>query len=148
MPRPIQPGGPRVMVGGGGEQRTLRIAAKHADMTHWFPLGLEVLRHKTEVLAVTARRSGGIRRTIELTMAAPVVVAGERRRGGGDPRPPAAGTAARSSRPAHPSRWPTRSGRTSTLGSPGSPSTTRSYRTPEAIGRVGELLRLIGVTAQ
>ena len=26
VPRPIQPGGPRVMVGGGGEQRTLKIA--------------------------------------------------------------------------------------------------------------------------
>jgi F420-dependent oxidoreductase-like protein len=74
-PRPIQPGGPRILVGGGGEQRTLKIAAKHADMTHWFPLGLDALRHKTEVLERHCADVGRDPSTIERTMATPVLVA-------------------------------------------------------------------------
>jgi F420-dependent oxidoreductase-like protein len=75
VPRPIQPGGPRIVVGGGGEQRTLKIAAKHADMTHWFPLGLEVLKHKTEVLVRHCETVGRDPSTIERTMATPVILA-------------------------------------------------------------------------
>jgi F420-dependent oxidoreductase-like protein len=76
VPRPVQPGGPRILVGGGGEQRTLRIAARFADMTHWFPLGRDVLRHKTELLAGYCESIGRDPGTIERTMAAPVLVAG------------------------------------------------------------------------
>jgi F420-dependent oxidoreductase-like protein len=75
VPRPIQPGGPKVIVGGGGEQRTLRIAAKYADMTHWFPLGFDVLKHKTEVLARHCDEIGRDPATIERTMATPVLLA-------------------------------------------------------------------------
>jgi alkanesulfonate monooxygenase SsuD/methylene tetrahydromethanopterin reductase-like flavin-dependent oxidoreductase (luciferase family) len=75
VPRPIQEGGPRIIVGGGGEQRTLKIAAKHADMTHWFPLGFEVLKHKTEVLERYCAEIGRDPSTIERTMATPVLVA-------------------------------------------------------------------------
>lgn len=75
VPRPIQAGGPTVIIGGGGEQRTLRIAAKHADMTHWFPLGLETLRHKTEVLARHCEAIGRDPATIARTMATPVLLA-------------------------------------------------------------------------
>jgi F420-dependent oxidoreductase-like protein len=74
VPKPVQTGGPRIMVGGGGEQRTLRIAAKHADMTHWFPLGLEVLRHKNEVLEGYCEAIGRDPATVERTMATPVLV--------------------------------------------------------------------------
>ena len=75
VPRPLQPGGPRIMVGGGGEQRTLKIAAKHADLTHWFPLGLEALRHKKRVLEEHCAAVGRDPATIELTMASPVLLA-------------------------------------------------------------------------
>jgi F420-dependent oxidoreductase-like protein len=80
-PRPIQPGGPKILVGGGGEQRTLKIAAKHADMTHWFPLGFDVLKHKTEVLEGHCAAEGRDPSTIERTMATPVLVAANKEAG-------------------------------------------------------------------
>jgi F420-dependent oxidoreductase-like protein len=79
VPKPVQPGGPRIMVGGGGEQRTLKIAARYADLTHWFPLGLEVLARKTEVLARHCEAIGRDPATIERTMATPVIVAPDER---------------------------------------------------------------------
>jgi len=75
VPRPIQEGGPPIQVGGGGEQRTLRIAAKHADMTHWFPLGLDALNHKKDLLTRYCADIGRDPDEIELVMGAPVIVA-------------------------------------------------------------------------
>ena len=77
VPRPVQPKGPPILVGGGGEQRTLRIAAKHADMTHWFAIGLDALRHKTEVLERHCAEIGRDPETIERTIGAPVIVAAD-----------------------------------------------------------------------
>jgi F420-dependent oxidoreductase-like protein len=74
-PRPVQSGGPRILVGGGGEQRTLRIAARHADMTHWFALGLDALKHKTEVLVRHCETVGRDPAEIERTVQAPLVIA-------------------------------------------------------------------------
>jgi F420-dependent oxidoreductase-like protein len=31
LPRPVQSGGPKIMIGGGGERRTLRLVARYAD---------------------------------------------------------------------------------------------------------------------
>jgi F420-dependent oxidoreductase-like protein len=48
-PRPIQPGGPKIIVGGGGEKRTLKTAARFADITNWFG-SLEDARPKLAIL--------------------------------------------------------------------------------------------------
>ncbi|MEI7743053.1 MAG: TIGR03560 family F420-dependent LLM class oxidoreductase [Chloroflexota bacterium] len=75
QPLPVQAGGPRILVGGGGEQRTLRIVARHADLAHWFPLGMDVLARKTELLAGYCEAIGRDPATVERTLAAPVLVA-------------------------------------------------------------------------
>jgi F420-dependent oxidoreductase-like protein len=48
-PRPIQSGGPKILVGGGGEKRTLKVAARFADITNWFG-GLEEAALKLAIL--------------------------------------------------------------------------------------------------
>jgi F420-dependent oxidoreductase-like protein len=73
FPRPIQEGGPPIIVGGAGEKRTLQIAARHATMTHWFAGSVETLRHKTEVLEMHCEAVGRDPRTIIRTLGSPVL---------------------------------------------------------------------------
>src|SRR5436305_14575065 len=49
FPRPVQPGGPKIMVGGSGEQRTLRLVAQYADACNLFG-DVDTIRHKLAVL--------------------------------------------------------------------------------------------------
>jgi len=72
-PRPIQPGGPQIMVGGGGERRTLRLAARSADITNWFG-SLDELRHKNEVFLRHCDTEGRDPSTVLRTTFAPVVL--------------------------------------------------------------------------
>lgn len=142
-PRPLQPGGPKIMVGGGGEQRTLRIAAKYADMTHWFPMGMDALNHKTELLKGYCEEIGRDPAEIERTMGAPVAVVGSD-----------------AERDAFLERIPVERRAAMTAGSPqqcadglkpyldagftGFTFGNTVYRTPESMALVGETLKLIG----
>jgi F420-dependent oxidoreductase-like protein len=142
FPRPIQPDGPPIMVGGGGEQRTLRIAAKHADMTHWFALGVEALQRKTDILAGYCDEIGRDPVSIERTMAAPVVVAGS------DADARAYLAALPPERRSHviagtPEQVADELRRYVELGFTGFTFNNTTYRTPDQIANVGELLRLI-----
>jgi len=49
VPQPVQPGGPRILVGGGGETKTLRLVARYADMWNGFG-SPDDLRHKVAVI--------------------------------------------------------------------------------------------------
>src|SRR5256885_3753024 len=49
FPHPVQPGGPPIMIGGGGDQRTLQLVAQYADMCNIFGDPATV-RHKMDVL--------------------------------------------------------------------------------------------------
>jgi alkanesulfonate monooxygenase SsuD/methylene tetrahydromethanopterin reductase-like flavin-dependent oxidoreductase (luciferase family) len=57
VPQPVQPGGPRILIGGGGERRTLRLVAEHADLWNGFG-SPEDVRRKLEIIAEHCRDVG------------------------------------------------------------------------------------------
>jgi F420-dependent oxidoreductase-like protein len=57
VPKPIQAGGPPIMIGGSGERVTLRLVAQYADMCN-VSGGPETIRHKLDVLRAHCERAG------------------------------------------------------------------------------------------
>ena len=141
-PRPVQPNGPPILIGGVGEQRTLRIAAKYADMTHWFALGIESLLHKTEVLEGYCAEIGRDPSTIERTVGAPVMVVESDEAGKAllqmipEERRPyvKVGTPDKAAEALQPYI---------DAGFTGFTFNNNLYRTPDDIARLGEVLRLV-----
>jgi F420-dependent oxidoreductase-like protein len=50
VPQPVQAGGPRILIGGGGERKTLRLTAAYADMWNGFG-DVPMIRRKLQILA-------------------------------------------------------------------------------------------------
>jgi F420-dependent oxidoreductase-like protein len=67
-PRPIQRPAPKILIGGGGEKKTLRLVAKYGDACNLFASSPPDVRHKLEVLARHCENEGtdydAIRKTI------------------------------------------------------------------------------------
>ena len=72
-PRPIQPGGPKILIGGSGERRTLRMVARFGDISNWFG-GLDELKHKNEVFLAHCEAVGRDPSTVTRTVMAPVLL--------------------------------------------------------------------------
>jgi F420-dependent oxidoreductase-like protein len=70
-PRPIQPGGPQILIGGSGERKTLRLVARYADMSNWWG-SLDELKHKNEVLLRHCEAENRDPSTILRTVMSPV----------------------------------------------------------------------------
>jgi F420-dependent oxidoreductase-like protein len=49
VPRPVQTGGPKILIGGTGERRTLRLLAQHGDIGHWFGGELDEMKRKKQI---------------------------------------------------------------------------------------------------
>jgi len=73
-PRPIQPGGPPIMIGGSGERRTLKLVAQYADMCNFFGDPATV-RQKLAVLEQHCEAVGRDPRTIVKTRLGSLVIA-------------------------------------------------------------------------
>lgn len=79
VPRPIQKGGPKILIGGGGEKRTLRILAKHGDIGHWFGGPVEDLKRKKGVFEEHCAAVGRNPKDVLLTLGVGLVLVKEER---------------------------------------------------------------------
>ncbi|MGW7256585.1 LLM class F420-dependent oxidoreductase [Streptomyces sp. NPDC054834] len=71
VPAPVSAPHPEIMIGGGGEKKTLRLVARYADACNLIPASPEELRHKLDVLRghcdSVGRDYDAIRKTIAYT---------------------------------------------------------------------------------
>ena len=67
-PPAIQPGGPRILIGGSGERKTLRLVAQYADACNLFAPDPQTVAHKLDVLARHCADVGRDPATVEKTI--------------------------------------------------------------------------------
>jgi len=68
VPGPIQRPRPPILIGGGGEKKTLRLVARYADSCNLFGAGADVVKHKLEVLRAHCDTEGRDYDAIEKTI--------------------------------------------------------------------------------
>ena len=73
LPRPVRAGGPKIMIGGGGEKRTLRLVAQYADMCN-VGGSAETLKHKIDVLRGHCAEVGRDPAEVGVTWMSPLIL--------------------------------------------------------------------------
>jgi F420-dependent oxidoreductase-like protein len=74
LPQPVRSGGPPILVGGGGERKTLLLTARYADMWNGFG-DVPTIRHKLAVLEEHCANEGRDRSEIAATRLGTLIVA-------------------------------------------------------------------------
>jgi len=74
VPRPIQPGGPQILIGGTGERRTLRLLAQHGDIGHWFGGDIPELLRKKQIFYEHCEAVKRDPAEVQLTLGFPLVL--------------------------------------------------------------------------
>lgn len=77
-PRPLRRPHPPILIGGNGEQKTLRMVAKYADACNLTVSELDEIRHKVDVLRGHCEREGRDIADIRITVQNPIDPIGER----------------------------------------------------------------------
>jgi F420-dependent oxidoreductase-like protein len=67
-PRPLQQPGPKILIGGVGERKTLRLVARYADACNLFASDLATVQHKIAVLAAHCEAEGRDPASVEKTI--------------------------------------------------------------------------------
>jgi alkanesulfonate monooxygenase SsuD/methylene tetrahydromethanopterin reductase-like flavin-dependent oxidoreductase (luciferase family) len=73
LPRPVQPGGPKIMIGGGGEKRTLRLVARYADQCN-VTGDVSTLARKIDVLHRHCAEVGRDPAEVSVTWMSPLIL--------------------------------------------------------------------------
>jgi F420-dependent oxidoreductase-like protein len=142
-PRPIQAGGPPILIGGMGEKRTLKLAARFADMTHWFGGSIENLKRLNGVLEGHCEAEGRDPATIFRTIGAPVLLVRNEKEGKELAERVPAEVQARTGQPATPDQAAGRIRPYMDAGFTGFTFGNSSLATPELIAAAGELKKLL-----
>jgi F420-dependent oxidoreductase-like protein len=67
-PVPVQQPRPKILIGGGGERKTLKLVARYADACNLFSMGVPEVQRKLDILAQHCEDEGRDMATIKKTM--------------------------------------------------------------------------------